>query len=77
VRENEKKLAELLSAADEFSAVSRKIDTLPLKYDNELYRYYFSFRLPCSELYAFALYLSYEYSNYTPIGFYTVENTKK
>ncbi len=72
VREDEKKLVDFLNAANEFSAIPKKIDTLPLEYDHDLYRYYFTFRLPCSEAYAFALYLSYEYPNYTPIGFYPV-----
>lgn len=73
VREDEKKLIDLLSAASEFSSVPRKIDTLPLGYDHDLYRFYFTFRMPCSEAYALALYLSYEYPNYTPIGFYPIQ----
>ena len=69
-REDETRLADFLRAAGEFSAHTRKIDTRPLEYDHDLYRYYFTFSLPCSEAYALGLYLSLEYPSFTLIGFY-------
>ncbi len=72
-RENGKRLAELLQAAYEFSAFPQKTDTISLEYDHDLYKHYLTFSIPCEEAYAFALYLSFEYPNYTPIGFYKAE----
>jgi hypothetical protein len=72
-RENSNRLVDLLYAAYEFSATPKKIDTLSLEYDHNLYKHYLTFSIPCQEAYAFALYLSLEYPNYTPIGFYQAE----
>lgn len=72
-RENGERLAELLQAAYEFSAFPQKTDTVSLEYDHDLYKHYLTFSIPCEEAYAFALYLSFEYPNYTPIGFYKAE----
>ena len=72
-RENGDRLVELLHAAYEFSAVPQKTNTVSLEYDHDLYKHYLTFSIPCEETYAFALYLSLEYPNYTPIGFYQAE----
>lgn len=72
-RENGTRLAELLHAAYEFRATPKKTDTVSLEYDHDLYKHYLTFSVPCEEAYAFALYLSFEYPNYTPIGFYKAE----
>lgn len=72
-RQDSKRLVDLLSAAYEFSAIPKKTDTVSLEYDHALYKHYLTFSIPCQEAYAFALYLSLEYPNYTPIGFYQTE----
>lgn len=72
-RENGSRLSDLLHAAHEFSAVPQKTDTVSLEYDRDLYKHYLTFSVSCEEAYAFALYLSFEYPNYTPIGFYKAE----
>ena len=72
-REDDSRLVDFLRVAHEFSAIPKKIDTLRLEYDQELYKYYFTFCIPCNEAYAFSLYLSLEYPNYTPIGLYPTE----
>lgn len=72
-RENERRLGEFLLAASEIGANPKRIDTLPVEYDDKMARYYFTFELPCSQAYAFALFVMLQYPSYTPIGFYSNE----
>lgn len=72
-REDGERIADLFDAAHEFSAIPQRTDTVSLEYDHDLYKHYLTFAIPCHEAYAFALYLSFEYPNYTPIGFYKAE----
>lgn len=69
-RGDSEKLVDFLHAASAFSAALKKIDTVSLEYDHDLYKHYFTFSIPCEKAFAFAIYLSFEYPNYIPIGFY-------
>lgn len=73
-RESGDRLFSLELAAYEFKAIPKRSDSVSLEYDHRLYKHYLTFSIPCQEAYAFALYLSLEYPNYTPIGFYESEN---
>ncbi len=69
-REDGSRLSELLSAAKALDATPHTWDFLPLEYDHGLYRQYVSFRIRRENANAMALYLSLDYPNYAPIGFY-------
>ena len=69
-REDGSRLSELLMAATVLGATPHTWNFLPLEYDDGLYRQYISFRLRHENATALALYLSLDYPNYSPIGFY-------
>ncbi len=69
-REDGSRLTELLSAAKILDATPHTWNFLPLEYDHGLYRQYVSFRIRKENASAMALYLSLDYPNYSPIGFY-------
>ncbi len=55
-----------------------KVDSLPVEYDENLQKYYFTFGIPEKCISGFELYLSREYARYSPIGLYpTVKPTAK
>ena len=62
--------AELPRIAPRFGAKLEKIDSLPVLYDDNRSRFYFTFRLPREEAVAFDLYLTMEHSFYAPLGHY-------
>ncbi len=70
VAESERFPTDILQIAPIFEATALKIDSIPLRYDEDSQRIYFSFRLPESFVPAFDLYLSKEHSRYTTIGYY-------
>ncbi len=57
-----------------FDARLSGIDSLSVSYDDDLQKYYFTFKLPQRTISGFELYLSEEYSRYTPIGLYPIIN---
>lgn len=69
-REDGTRLSDLLLAAEALGATPHALDFLPMEYDHRLYRQYLSFRLPSEHAAALGLYLSLDYPNYAPIGFY-------
>ena len=60
----------LFSVAEQFSAKLLKMDSLSVPYDDQLSRFYFTFRVPKEQAVSFHLFCSLEYSRYTPLGLY-------
>lgn len=62
--------ADIIKVLPIFGAHLIKVDSLPVAYDNVQQKYFFTLRLPPSELSALEIYLSSEYAQYTHIGSY-------
>lgn len=63
---------DVLAVASLLQAILLKVDSLPVLYDDQLQRFYFTFRAKKTNAHAFHLYCSAEHSRYTPIGLYPV-----
>lgn len=70
VSESECFPTDILQIAPVLEATVLKIDSIPVRYDEDSQRIYFAFRLPELCAPAFDLYLSEEHSRYTTIGYY-------
>ena len=64
--------SDLLAVSKEFSAELLKVDSLPVQYDDQLHRFYFTFRVPKALAVGPHLYGSREHTRYTPIGLYPI-----
>lgn len=63
---------DLLLVSDSFSAKLLKVDSLPVQYDDQLHRFYFTFRVPKGAAVGYHLYCSQKHTRYTPIGLYPI-----
>ncbi len=63
--------SDILDLADALAAQTLCVDSIPVRYDDGLQRFFFTFRLTTQAAQAFHLYLSANHTAYTPIGFYT------
>ena len=63
---------DLLSVCDRFSAKLLKVDSLPVQYDDQLHRFYFTFQVSKDAAVGYHLYCTQVHTRYTPIGLYPI-----
>ena len=61
---------DLLLAAKRCNAVPIKVNSLPVSYDDNAERFFFTLKISAEHIYAFILYLSLEFSSFSFIGLY-------
>ncbi len=69
-------LGDISRIGEIFEARLIKTDSLPVEYDEQLQKYYFTFEVSRNSIAGFDLFLSEEYAAYVPLGLYPVAARK-